>query len=126
AIDVPAPDAFDLVVFVSGNAVRFYGQQLACIDSAVRWPSTVPAATVGLGSARAVRESFGPAVRVIHPPADAPAFDSEALWAEMERRGEAPARVLIVRGGDGAGGQGRNWLAGQFSRSGAEVTLHAA
>jgi len=127
ALDVPVPDAFELVVFVSGNAVRFYSQQLACVGATqTDWPDGVPTATVGLGSARAVHECFGSTVRVIHPPAEAPAFDSEALWAELERQGLAPTRVLIVRGGQGAEGQGRNWLAGQFARSGAEVTLHAA
>src|SRR5690606_33283513 len=54
AIQVPDPAQFDLVMFVSGNAARFFFQQLACasgLAQAVDWPAAVPAATVGLGSA---------------------------------------------------------------------------
>lgn len=128
AISVPDPSAFDLVMFVSGNAVRFYFQQLACMRGvdAPAWPQGVAAATVGPGSARALRECAGDHVRIVQPAADAPNFDSEALWAEMQRQELRPRQVLIVRGGRGAQGHGRGWLAEKLADSGASVTLYAA
>jgi uroporphyrinogen-III synthase len=129
AVKVPDPAQFDLVMFVSSNAARFYFQQLACasgLASPVVWPASVPAATVGLGSAQAVRECAGDVVSVIHPPPDAASFDSEALWAELQRRGARPRRILIVRGGRGEEGHGRSWLTERFQADGAEVTLYAA
>ena len=129
AVQVPDPAQYDLVMFVSGNAARFYFQQLACASGLARpvvWPAAVPAATVGLGSAQAVRECAGDGIRVVHPPQDAAAFDSEALWAELHRLDLKPRKVLIVRGGRGEQGHGRSWLAEQFRADGAEVTLYAA
>jgi len=129
AVTVPDPAQFDLVMFVSGNAARFFFQQLACaggLAAPVVWPGSVPAATVGLGSAQAVRECAGDAVDIIHPPEDSASFDSEALWAELQRRGIRPRKVLIVRGGRGEEGHGRSWLTQQFQAGGAEVTLYAA
>nr|MBF0685160.1 uroporphyrinogen-III synthase [Pseudomonas sp.] len=129
AVQVPDPAQFDLVMFVSGNAARFYFEQLACasgLAQPVVWPAEVPAATVGLGSAQAVRECAGDTVRLVHPPPDAANFDSEALWAEMQRLDLRPRRVLIVRGGRGLQGHGRSWLAEQFQAAGTEVTLYAA
>lgn len=129
AVKVPDPAQFDLVMFVSGNAARFYFQQLACasgLENPVAWPVAVPAATVGLGSAQAVRDCAGGAVNIIHPSQDAANFDSEALWAELQRRGVSPRKVLIVRGGRGEQGHGRSWLAEQFQANGADVTLYAA
>lgn len=129
AVQVPDPARYDLVMFVSGNAARFFFQQLACAGGLARpvaWPAAVPAATVGLGSAQAVRECAGEGIRVVHPPQEAAAFDSEALWAELQRLGLKPRKVLIVRGGRGEQGHGRSWLAEQFRADGAEVTLYAA
>lgn len=129
AVKVPDPSQFDLVMFVSGNAARFYFQQLACasgLANPVVWPAAVPAATVGLGSAQAVRECAGQGITIIHPPQHAANFDSEALWAELQRLGARPRKVLIVRGGQGEQGHGRGWLAEQFQADGAEVTLYAA
>lgn len=128
AVDVPLPSAFDMVMFVSGNAVRFYFGQLAQTSGweSEGWPPSIPAATVGPGSARALLDCAGAAVRVIQPPAQAASFDSEALWAEIQRQELRPRNVLIVRGGQGGQGHGRGWLAEQFAARGARVTLYAA
>lgn len=124
---VPLPQEYDLVIFVSGNAVRFYTDQLAARQpEGTVWPLGVPAATVGPASAGAVGATLGAAVEVVRPPADAAAFDSEALWGELLRRGLTRGRVLIVRGGEGAAGQGRGWLAQRLAEAGADVSLHAA
>src|SRR5690606_37891444 len=71
-------------------------------------------------------ECAGGAARLIHPPEDAPSFDSEALWAELQRLRLEPRKVLIVRGGRGVEGHGRSWMAEQFRSVGADVTLYAA
>lgn len=126
AQSVPLPQDYDVVVFVSGNAVRFYAEQWAAQAGASVWPVQVPAATVGPASAAAVTAVFGAGVRVVQPAADVRAFDSEALWDELQRRGLTQGRVLIVRGGEGASGQGRGWLAEQFLSAGAALSLHAA
>lgn len=121
---LPLPQAFDLAVFVSGNAARHYLAQLrdAGQGGAGTWPASCAVATVGPGSAAALRASggFGGAT-LVHPGPDAPSHDSEALWDELRRRGPLPRRVLIVRGT-----QGRDWLAEQLRGAGVEVVPHAA
>lgn len=122
---VPQPVAYDLVVFVSGNAVRFFRQQLESAGK-LPWPVQIPAATVGPVSAQAVRRAFGSEVQVVHPPESATTFDSEALWTRLLPMLPALRSVLIVRGGEGAEGTGRNWLRDRFVAAGVQVSLHAA
>src|SRR5207249_4303300 len=102
-----------MAVFVSPNAVA----QFFAARSAQGWPSQVLAACTGPGSAAALRANGVPPAQVIEPPADAPQFDSEALWhaclAPRDWRGRS---VLIVRG-DG----GRDWLADTLKAQGADV-----
>ncbi len=121
--DLPRPSAYDLVVFVSGNAARQYLDQLAEADGAVAWPAGVAAATVGPASAQALRESgwFGANTTVLHPDESAASHDSEALWRVLQGLPRLPARVLLVRGT-----QGRDWLGDQLQAHGASVTRHAA
>lgn len=128
AIDVPQPGAFDFVVFVSGNAARFYLEQLAAARGVdrVRWPRDVKVGAVGPASAGTVRRLVGADATIVAPPADAPVFDSEALWEQVQALPEPPRAVLIVRGGEGREGHGRPWLAAQFVAAGAQVTLYAA
>lgn len=112
-----APDAFDLVVFVSAPAVvGFLAQQGGtCI-----WPAATMAACVGVATAQAVRDAFGASVHVLHP-GNASSQDSEALWSMISELPVKPRHVLIVRGQDG-----RDWLAGQCAKAGMSVTLHEA
>lgn len=114
----PAPGDFDLVVFVSGNAARLY---LAQADLPAGWPAGTLAATVGPASAQALHEApqFGPRGRVVHPPADAPTHDSEALWQLLSSRA-LPRRALLVRGE-----AGRDWLAERLVEAGVDVHSHA-
>ncbi|KAG1386426.1 hypothetical protein G6F59_016868 [Rhizopus arrhizus] len=81
AADLPRPADFDMVVFVSGNAGKQYLDQLARADGSSVWPAATIAATVGPASAQGLRESpgFGANTTVLHPGADAPSHDSEAL-----------------------------------------------
>jgi len=145
ATDLPLPRAYDLAVFVSGNAARHYLAQLRGAShpgrfdhhgkqandgndgqdvrsGAMAWPTSCAVATVGPGSAATLRASGGfDGATLIHPGPDAPSHDSEALLHELRRRGPLPRRVLIVRGT-----QGRDWLAEQLREAGVEVQLHAA
>lgn len=125
AAQLPDPATFDLVMFVSGNAVRHYARQREALGLA-GWPVSVPVAVVGPASAAAVRHSFGSAVPLLQPDAAAANHDSEALWQVLHDHPWAARRVLIVRGGDGAEGQGRGWLAERWRAAGAHVTLHSA
>ncbi|WP_374675150.1 uroporphyrinogen-III synthase [Ideonella sp.] len=111
----PAPAA--LVMFVSPNAAQALFAVVAEGSALPAWPSGTLAATVGPGTATVLRASGVPAESLVCPPADAPQFDSEALWPLLAaRRAWHGARVAIVRG-DG----GRGWLAERLREAGAQV-----
>lgn len=128
AVTPPDPAGFDLVVFVSGNAVRMFLDARHSATGPLSWPAGVPAATVGPSSAAALRAhaGFGAMPDILQPAADAASFDSESLWQELERLPVMPQRVLLVRGGVGQAGSGRDWLAGRLRAAGADVTVHCA
>jgi len=84
---------FNLAIFISPNAVH-YG--LSAIQAAGKLPETLKIATVGQGSAKALRE-FGIA-NVIAP---TERFDSESLLALPELQDIADWRVMIFRGDGG-------------------------
>jgi uroporphyrinogen-III synthase len=102
------PDAFDLAVFVSANAVA-YG--LPLVLAAGAWPPGVRAAAVGASTAAALRERG--VVDVLAPGAGA---DSEALLAIEAMQQMRGQRVLIFRGVGG-----RELLAETLRARGAEV-----
>jgi uroporphyrinogen-III synthase len=99
---------FDLAIFISPNAVR-YG--IAAIGGSAALPAHLKIATVGQGSAKALREL---GLREIIAPSDR--FDSEALLALPELHQVAGSRVIIFRG-DG----GRELLGDTLKARGAEV-----
>jgi uroporphyrinogen-III synthase len=107
-----------LLVFVSPNAVESFFTQR---PSASAWPAATFAASPGPGTTRSLVALGVPAAQVIEPAADAPQFDSEALWATLGTHDWRGARVLIVRG-DG----GRDWLAEMLRSRGALVGNVAA
>jgi uroporphyrinogen-III synthase len=83
----------DLAIFISPNAVR-YGMQ--AIQAAGTLPPRLKIATVGQGSARALREL---GVATVIAPQER--FDSEALLAMPELQNVAGWRVAIFRGKGG-------------------------
>ena len=84
---------FDLAIFISPNAVR-YGMEAALAAGAL--PAKLKIATVGQGSAKALREL---GVKDIIAPQDR--FDSEALLALPVLQQVAGWRVVIFRGDGG-------------------------
>jgi len=127
---------YALVVFVSPNAVSFALDALAQVQEAAgaaQWPAHVPVAVVGPSSVAALAERgiAPPTHRVIAPagaqvdanaggdgPGEAPRFDSEALWSELDTTPGAFSgrRVLIIRGNGG-----RDWLGDRLREAGATV-----
>lgn len=107
-----------LVVFVSPNAAE---QFFALRPDSAAWPATVLAATVGPGTTQTLKRHGVPPTLIVEPAPDAPQFDSESLWQQLETRDWRGAAVLIVRG-DG----GREWLADTLRESGAEIAFVSA
>lgn len=124
------------IMFVSSPAVTGLfrtNQPLSLVETAqgaidfvanegrqIRFWSTGPGTNASL-QAQGVR-----ADQIDSPAADAPQFDSEALWARVQAQVQPGWRVLIVRGRDAGPSsdgrnQGRDWLAQQLLRLGAHV-----
>lgn len=114
---------YRLVMFVSPNAAE---QLLAARPAELSWPAGVRAASPGPGTTDVLQQGGVPIEQVVAPPPDSPQFDSEALWQVLAREDWQGARALIVRGGDGAAGSGREWLADTLRQRGAEVDFVAA
>ena len=105
-----------LVMFVSANAVAHF---FAARPAGAAWPADVPAASTGPGTSAALRAAG--VVHVEEPPADAPQFDSEALWDRLQPQLWRGRAVLIVRGEEG-----RDWLGQTLTAHGALVRFVAA
>jgi uroporphyrinogen-III synthase len=106
-------------MFVSANAVRaFFSQRAACV-----WPSSTRAWSTGPGTRAALVEAGVPAGQIDGPPAQAPRFDSEALWEQVASQAMKDTQVLIVRGGEAGdtAGSGRDWLGDSLRAAGVRV-----
>lgn len=125
------PD-FDALMFVSAAAVRHFFSGADASEAAVAARTRFWAP--GPGTARElvkVLQRLGlPPDRVDSPTADAPQFDSEHLWPQVQWQMGPGRRLLIVRGGSpdqtaaAAGdlaGQGRDWLVRRCRERGALV-----
>lgn len=112
---------YQALMFVSGNAVRYFFAQLR--DQGVALPPSLRCWSPGPGTSQALLlEGISP-LALIQPALDAPQFDSEHLWLQAQHHIQAGDAVLIVRGGDGgqASGQGRAWLTEQLHQRGVQV-----
>ena len=112
------------VMFVSAHAVtRFFEQKPS--NPGVEWSLSAMdtrAWATGPGTARALLQAGLLPQQIVMPPADAPQFDSEALWALASAQIRPGQRVLIVRGSDTSGqAAGRDWLGEQLAGAGVEV-----
>lgn len=112
--------SFAMVLFVSPNAAEhFFAARPEAVPAA--WPAGVLAASPGPGTTRTLGQLGVAAGDLAEPAADAPQFDSEALWQVIGSRDWRGARVLVVRGTSG-----RDWLAARLQEAGAEVEFVAA
>jgi uroporphyrinogen-III synthase len=103
---------YKLVMFVSPNAAaQFFAMQTPTL-----WPPQVLAASPGPGTSASLRAFGVPADCIMEPALDAPQFDSEALWQQLQQHDWREAKVLVV-----AGQGGRDWLAQQLKHCGAQV-----
>jgi uroporphyrinogen-III synthase len=126
ALDDPAPllaawrdlASKALVVFVSANAVQHF---FARRPAQAPWPPQTLAGSTGPGTSAALRAAGVTDQQLVEPAADAPSFDSEALWALLALHNWRGRQVLVVRGEDG-----RDWLAGTLREHGADVGFVAA
>ena len=107
-----------LVTFVSPNAVQHF---FAHRPEGAMWPGALLAGSPGPGTTRALIGLGVPAAQIVEPATDAAQFDSESLWAQLQRHAWQGEHVLVVRG-DG----GRDWLADTLRAAGAQVTHVAA
>jgi uroporphyrinogen-III synthase len=107
---------YALVMFVSANAVQHF---FALAPGA--WPAGVRAGSTGPGTSAALRACGVPEAALVEPAAEAPSFDSEALWARLAGEDWQGQRVLVVRGE-----AGRDWLADTLQGRGATVDFVAA
>lgn len=99
--------AYDLLIFISPNAVRYGMAEIGARDI----PAQLKIAAVGQGSAQSLRDS---GIKQVIAPTDR--FDSEALLALPELHNVAGRRVAILRG-DG----GRELLGDTLKARGATV-----
>ncbi len=141
------------VMFVSAHAAQgFFAAAppgTAGVFGDAGSPPAPQAWCTGPGTARALRACGVAQAAIVQPPADAPQFDSEALWALVQEQMQPGSRLLIVRGaeagvpgeapgaagpgdradesgngGDGGdAGAGRDWLARQARSRGAQVDV---
>ena len=121
--------AYSAVMFVSRSAVEhFFAQRPA--DMAAPWPSgklRPRAWAPGPGTRKALLAEGVPATDVDAPAAEAPQFDSEALWQQVAGQPRSGSRVLLVRGAAAAdagaegAGTGRDWLSARLVAAGASV-----
>lgn len=102
---------FDLVVFVSANAV--YATR-ALMSGA--WPATTLAGAVGATTRRALNLLLASSPGNVIAPTDESKSGSEAFWSTWQASGRAARRVLIVRAQDG-----RDWLQDSFESAGSAV-----
>jgi uroporphyrinogen-III synthase len=120
---------YQAVMFVSANAVRYFFQmtsEAVLTPGAVVWGSS-RAWVTGPGSYASLLTAGVPANQIDAPSADAPQFDSEALWAVVAPQAGPTSRVLIVRGCDATGRiTGRDWLVTQLQAAGVQVDQVAA
>ncbi|AGF46767.1 uroporphyrinogen-III synthase hemD [Candidatus Kinetoplastibacterium desouzaii TCC079E] len=108
--DIKMPNNYDFVVFVSGNAIKFYLKKIYNNIGMFSWPSSTFVATVGPSSAKTFRCSKylynKENIVMLYPDQADSTYDSESLYCFLNNKFFLSGRrFLIVRGLSG-----RNWL----------------
>ena len=135
------PGHYRAVMFVSGNAAQYFIAQNRpdVIEYQRHLAINTRAWTPGPGTARALLALGMDPAQIDGPPAHAAQFESETLWQQVHEQIQPGDRVLIVRGDSGASpattsdtaptnstvGAGRDWLAAQLRKAGAQVEFLA-
>ena len=125
--------AYDAIMFVSGNAVRHFFAQ-GWTDKPRRWETSARAWVTGPGSQKVLRSYGVPAACIDAPALDDAQFDSEALWRVVRPQVVPGTRVLIVRGraaaethdAPAAQGTGRDWLSQHIAAAGGQLEFVVA
>ncbi|MBR5458569.1 MAG: uroporphyrinogen-III synthase [Burkholderiaceae bacterium] len=104
-------ECFDMVMLASPAAVA------AAAVHVRKWPEHITLATIGQGTARAIRAVWGEDTHIVAPAGDSTDSGSEKLFQILKEQG-FPARVLIVRGQ-----VGREWLREQLIAHGTDVEV---
>lgn len=103
-------DDFDLLIFISANAVNWCLQYHATFDTG-QWPASLSIAAIGEATAKAVsNQGLQVTLQAPRP------YNSEALLAMAEMQSLHGQRILICRGQDG-----REYLAQTLRQRGAQV-----
>ena len=92
---------YALAMFVSPNAVSHFFAARPAELSAQGWPPGTRAAATGPGTLQALQMAGVPAALCVAPPADAPRFDSAALWELLRGESWSGREVLVLRGDGG-------------------------
>lgn len=115
---------YGALMFVSANAAsRFLmpNRPLSPVN-AMHCAIKIRAWVTGPGTADALVRLGWPAAQIDAPGAQAPQFDSEALWAVVQHQARPSLRVLMVRGSDAQGRMaGRDWLTTRLAEAGVQV-----
>ena len=107
---------YALAMFVSPNAVSHFFAARPTELAAQGWPAGTRAAATGPGTLQALQMAGVPATLCVAPAANAPRFDSAALWALLRGESWTGREVLVLRG-DG----GREEFATDLRAAGAAV-----
>jgi uroporphyrinogen-III synthase len=119
------------VMFVSVAAVEHFFSEKPVQLTAGSDPVNTRHWCTGPGSRQALLAAGVAQAGIDAPDGEDAQFDSEALWRRVQTQIKAGDHVLIVRGGDAraagldsaglVAGVGRDWLAQQLSKAGAQV-----
>jgi uroporphyrinogen-III synthase len=92
---------YALAMFVSPNAVSHFFAARPAEVAARGWPRATRAGATGPGTLQALHMAGVPPALCVAPLADAPQFDSAALWAQLRHEHWAGREVLVLRGNGG-------------------------
>ncbi len=111
----------DWLMFVSPNAVNHSMTLSSLRTLKSNWPERLRVGSTGPGTHQALVAAGVPASVIDSPAADAPQFDSEALWDQIKCRDWQQKKAVVVRGRNPDGQLGRPMMATQLRAAGAEV-----
>lgn len=131
------PGHYRALMFVSGNAVRYFFAPQSPATALPAFDSGTRAWAPGPGTDQALQRIGVAPAHIDAPLEQAEQFESESLWSQVSGQIRPGDRVLIVRGNSpsqhpgvpaappSTRGVGRDWLAARLREAGAQVQLLA-